>query len=382
MNTALVLGLLLFGGIAFTAQALPLSLSESAGKRLYHEGVSANGDPVMVRVGAAGMLLPASRLPCASCHGEDGLGRPEGEVRPPDLRWSRLASSQGQQHINGRSYPAYSETTLARAVQEGRDPGNNQLDPTMPRFVLSMIDQRNLTAYLKHLAADSDPGLAPDSLHLGTLLPGSGPLGEEGITVAAVLNGCVARINEAGGIHGRQLRLTILDPGADRASAEKALDRLIDEEQVFALIAPLAPALDGSFAVRLERAGIPLIGPLSLQGTPYTSPQIFEPLPGLREQLIALADYARASLRVLQGPTLIAYPDEPGQRLAAQDLSKYLQGHAWQRSACKPTTRPGMIFPWGRARYFTWAAAAASVAWPSACKRRDRCPTCSQPRTR
>jgi hypothetical protein len=34
---------------------------------------------------------------------------------------------------------------------------------------------------------------------------------------------------------------------------------------------------------------------------------------------------------VLQGPTLIAYPDESGQRLAAQELSRYLQGHAWQK---------------------------------------------------
>jgi ABC-type branched-subunit amino acid transport system substrate-binding protein len=331
MNTALVLGLLLFGGITLTAQALPLSLSESAGKRLYREGVSASGEPIMARVGATDMVLPATSLPCASCHGEDGLGRPEGGVRPPDLRWSRLAGSHGQQHINGRSYPAYSDSTLARAVQEGRDPGNNRLDPAMPRFMLSMNDQRNLTAYLKRLTEDRDPGLMPDILHLGTLLPGSGPLSDEGVTVAAVLNGCVARINEAGGIHGRQLRLTILDPGDDRASAEKALDRLIDEEQVFALIAPLAPALDVNFAVRLEQAGIPLIGPLSLQGTPHTSPQIFEPLPGLREQLIALADYAGASLRVLQGPTLIAYPEESGQRLAAQELSQYLQGHAWQK---------------------------------------------------
>jgi ABC-type branched-subunit amino acid transport system substrate-binding protein len=240
MNTALVLGLLLFGSIALTVQALPLSLSESAGKRLYQEGVSASGEP----------------------------------------------------------------------------------------------------------------GLAPDSLHLGTLLPGSGPLGEEGITVAAVLNGCVARINEAGGIHGRQLRLTILDPGADRASAEKALDRLIDEEQVFALIAPMAPALDVSFAVRLEQAGIPLIGPMSLQGTPHTSRQIFEPLPGLREQLIALADYARSSLRVLQGPTLIAYPDEPGQRLAAHELGKYLQGHAWQKVSLQAYDPTGDDFPLGSRSVF------------------------------
>jgi ABC-type branched-subunit amino acid transport system substrate-binding protein len=329
MKSALILGLLML--VSLTTQALALSPSESAGKRLYREGISASGEPIMARIGAAGMLLPATSLPCANCHGADGLGRPEGGVRPPDLSWSRLSSSYGQQQINGRTYPPYTDGTLARAVQEGRDPGNNRLDPAMPRFVLSMNDQRNLTAYLKRLADDRDPGLSPDSLHLGTLLPGSGPLSEEGATVAAVLKGSVARINEAGGIHGRQLRLTILDPGPDRASAEQALNQLIEQEQVFALIAPMVPALDTELALRLDQAGVPLIGPLSLQGAAQASRQIFEPLPGLREQMIALANYAAASLRVLQGPTLIAYPDEPGQRLAAENLAQYLQANAWQK---------------------------------------------------
>ncbi|KJZ63952.1 cytochrome c/ABC transporter substrate-binding protein [Pseudomonas fluorescens] len=331
MRTSLALGLLLLGGLHFAADALLLNPDESAGKRLYREGVSASGEPIMARVGAANIVLPATSLPCANCHGADGLGRPEGGVRPPDLSWSRLTSTYGQQQINGRAYPAYTEGTLARAIQEGRDPGNNRLDPAMPRFVLSMNDQRNLTAYLKRVTEDRDPGLTPDSLHLGTLLPSQGPLSEEGATVAAVLKGSVARINEAGGIHGRQLRLTIVDPGPDRASAEQALDQLIEQEQVFALIAPLAPALDSDLAARLERAGVPLIGPLSLLGTAQASRQIFEPLPGLREQLIALADYATANLRVLQGPTLIIYPDEPSQRLAAQSLSQYLQDHDWQK---------------------------------------------------
>ncbi|MHC8334472.1 cytochrome c/ABC transporter substrate-binding protein [Pseudomonas sp. LB3P25] len=335
MKTSLILGLLLLGGIPFAANALPLNPSESAGKRLYREGVSGSGEPIMARVGAASILLPATSLPCANCHGADGLGRPEGGVRPPDLSWSRLTSNYGQQQINGRAHPAYTESTLAWAIQEGRDPGNNRLDPAMPRFVLSMNDQRNLTAYLKRLAEDRDPGLTPDSLHLGTLLPSQGPLSEEGATVAAVLQGSVARINEAGGIHGRQLRLTIVDPGPDRASAEQALDQLIEQEQVFALIAPLVPALDSDLAARLERAGIPLIGPLSLLGTAQVSRQIFEPLPGLREQLIALANYATDNLRVLQGPTLITYPDEPGQRLAALSLGQYLQDHAWQQVSLK-----------------------------------------------
>lgn len=331
MKTSLILGLLLLGGISFAAHGLSLSPSESAGKRLYREGVSGSGEPIMARVGAADMLLPAISLPCANCHGADGQGRPEGGVRPPSLSWSRLTSSHGQQQINGRDYPAYTEGLLARAIQEGRDPGNNRLDPAMPRFVLSMNDQRNLTAYLKRLADDRDPGLTAGTLHLGTLLPSQGPLSEEGATVAAVLEGCVASINQTGGIHGRQLYLTIVDPGPDRASAEQALDRLIEQEQVFALIAPLVPALDSDLAARLDRAGIPLIGPQSLLGTTQVSRQIFEPLPGLREQLIALADYATNSLRVLQGPTLITYPDEPGQQLAAQNLNQYLQDHAWQK---------------------------------------------------
>jgi ABC-type branched-subunit amino acid transport system substrate-binding protein len=282
------------------------------------------------------MLLPASSLPCANCHGSDGLGRPEGGVRPPDLTWSRLTSTYGQQHINGRAYPAYTEGTLARAIHEGRDPGNNRLDPAMPRFVLSMNDQRNLTAYLRRLADERDPGLGPDSLHLGTLLPSTGAVERGGRHGGGVLRGSVARINETGGIHGRQLRLTILDPGPDRASAEQALDQLIDQEQVFALIAPLVPALDSELAPRLEQAGVPLIGPLSLLGTAQLSRQIFEPLPGLREQMIALANYAAASLRVLQGPTLIAYPDEPGQRLAAEKLAQYLQDNAWQKVRLQP----------------------------------------------
>jgi ABC-type branched-subunit amino acid transport system substrate-binding protein len=327
MNIAL---LIVLASLSLSSSALPLNPSESAGKRLYREGLSGSGEPVMARVGAADIVLPASSLPCANCHGADGQGRAEGGVRPPDLNWSRLSSRYGQQQINGRDYPAYTEGTLARAIQEGRDPGNNQLDPAMPRFVLSMKDQRDLSAYLKRLGEDRDPGLSPDSLHLGTLLPSQGPLSEEGATVAAVLQGSVARINEAGGIHGRTLRLTILDPGPDRASAEQALDRLIEQEQVFALIAPLVPALDAELAARLERAGVPLIGPQSLLGTAQASRQIFEPLPGLREQLIALADYATDSLRVLPGPTLIVYPQDPGQRLAAQSLGQYLQAHNWQ----------------------------------------------------
>lgn len=69
------LTLVLILGVSHAAQALDLTAAELAGKRLYREGLSSSDAQVSARVGAADMLVPASVVPCGSCHGADGLGR-------------------------------------------------------------------------------------------------------------------------------------------------------------------------------------------------------------------------------------------------------------------------------------------------------------------
>ncbi|MFJ1337412.1 ABC transporter substrate-binding protein [Pseudomonas caricapapayae] len=333
MNTALRTGTLLLMLIASNlAQALQLSPAELAGKRLYREGLSSSDAQVSARVGSADMLVPASVVPCGSCHGTDGLGRAEGGVRPPVLSWQRLAAGQGLRNVNGRSYPAYTESSLARAIQEGRDPAGNRLDPAMPRFVLSMADQRNLNAYLKRLADDRDPGLEEQTLRLGTLLPGEGALAASARVVAAVLEDRIGQLNQQGGIHGRRLQLINVDPGPDAASAERALTQLLEQEQVFALISPLAPALDPILASRLEQARVPLIGAAPVLSS---SVQIFDPLPGLDDQLLSLADYAQGNLALQQGGTRIVYAD-PDQAGLAQHLEQQLQRRGWTEVKAQP----------------------------------------------
>jgi ABC-type branched-subunit amino acid transport system substrate-binding protein len=310
------------------ANGLELTASEAAGKRLYREGLSAQAVEISARVGASDMLIPAQAVPCANCHGADGRGRPEGGVRPPDITWRRLTTPHGQS-ANGREHPAYTAAAFARAVAEGRDPAGNKLDPAMPRFVLTLLDQANLTAYLKRLEDDRDPGLQPQRLRLGTLLPRQGPLAELGITVASVLSASIEQINQAGGIHGRTLELVGLDPGADKESARAALHRLIDIEQVFALIAPLAPALDDEMPALLEQAQVPLVGSLSLFGASAGSGQIFEPLPGLREQVLALARYAAGTLQLQTDKTVIVHPGDGAQAALAANVAASLRGQGW-----------------------------------------------------
>ncbi|MFJ3468445.1 ABC transporter substrate-binding protein [Pseudomonas sp. NPDC090201] len=328
MKTSLALFSLLWC-LTGTAHALELSPSEAAGKRLYREGVSASGAEVSARIGLSGTPIPAATVPCAGCHGSDGRGRPEGGVRPPDITWRRLSAPYAQQVRAGRSRPPYSESGFSHAIIEGIDPAGQGLDPAMPRFVMSSQDQSNLLAYLKRLEDDADPGVQPKALRLGTLLPSEGALAPLGDTVAAVLVGALTAINDAGGIHGRRLELEIVDPGPDAASAELALKRLSGEKGVFALISPLAPALDSRLAGLLEQAHLPLVGSVSLLGLQQDSPMIFEPLPGMSGQLQALADYAASHLNLTRQKVMVVYEDSPLERTQAEGLKQHLNEQGW-----------------------------------------------------
>ncbi|TBW09025.1 c-type cytochrome [Azotobacter chroococcum] len=305
-------------GWAGLVGALELTPEEAAGRRLYREGLGAGDTPVEARVGPAGTAMPASVLPCAGCHGSDGRGRPEGAVRPPEITWRRLATAR----------PAYDAAGLARALGEGLDPAGERLDPAMPRFVMSWRDLANLGAYLKRLEEDRDPGLHETRLRLGTLLPSAGPLAAAGKIVGALLQAALDELNQAGGIHGRRLELVIADPGPDRASAEAALAGLLDGGEVFALLAPLAPALEARYGTLLAPRGVPLVGPLPGPDG-EEGPLVFAPLAGLREQLFALAGFAAGESPPGESPALIAYPPEAARQ--AEALAARLRAHGWKR---------------------------------------------------
>jgi len=307
-------------GWAGPATALELSAGEAAGRRLYREGIGAGEAPVEALVGVAGTPMPASVVPCASCHGRDGRGRPEGGVRPPDITWRRLSTAP----------PAYDEKRLARVLVEGRDAAGERLAPAMPRFVMAQRDQANLIAYLKRLEDDLDPGLHEDVLRLGTLQPSSGPLAEAGKAVLGLLRAQIDAFNRNGGIHGRRLELVVADPGPDRASAQAALAGLLERRDVFALLAPLAPALEDHYGELLAPFAVPLVGPLPGPGG-EGSRLLFAPLPGLREQLFALAEFAAGETPPAESPALIVYPREPDRQALAEALAARLRARGWER---------------------------------------------------
>jgi ABC-type branched-subunit amino acid transport system substrate-binding protein len=274
----------------------------------------------------AGTSLPASAVACATCHGPDGRGRPEGGLAPPPVGWAELARPGGHVHEAGRRHPPFDARSLARAVTEGLDPAGNPLDPAMPRFSLSREEAEALAAYLHVVDRETDPGVADRTLRVATVLPTAGRAAALGEVMRRILDASFAELNAAGGVHGRRLVLAVAGYDSDAGGAAEALADLVAREPPFALVSGFAPGAEDALAALAERERIPLVAPFvlatpaSAEGGRYT----FYALAGIREQAVALARFAAREGPVGAAATVL-HPRAGAAATAAADAGAALR---------------------------------------------------------
>ena len=294
--------------------ALALDEAQARGKQIYLQGSSAGGGQIDAIVGDEGVTLPASVVPCASCHGPDGLGRPEGGVLPPDIRWSQLTKVYGHVHEDGRRHPAFDEASLARALRSGLDPADNRMDRAMPLYSMSEQDMGDLIAYLRFLESDLDPGIDDHRIQVGSLLPLRGPRGRLGQAMAQVLHAHFQDVNARGGIYGRRLELLTVPYGESAATTLDTLRAAFRQEGIFALVGAYTVGLDAEILDLLRVEGVPLVGPFTLDpGDQLANAAAFYLYPGFDEQARALAEQALEDADGGPAPVLIAGPE--GERI-------------------------------------------------------------------
>ncbi|MGK3987142.1 ABC transporter substrate-binding protein [Sorangium sp. So ce136] len=150
------------GGALCVAPAACAELSPAAlrGRRIFHHGALASGEPVEGRLAEGGAALRGKAAACAGCHGRSGDGTAEGGVAAPPLTPEQLFSAD-------RPDGPYTAETLATAVREGRTPAARELHLVMPRYRLDGAQLADLVAYLRCVGRDADPGVSPDALRLG-----------------------------------------------------------------------------------------------------------------------------------------------------------------------------------------------------------------------
>jgi ABC-type branched-subunit amino acid transport system substrate-binding protein len=304
--------------------------------------------------------LPASVLPCSSCHGEDGRGNPEGGVNPSDLTWQALTRPYGVRHESGREHPPYDERLLKRAIGLGVDPAGTELHVSMPRYRMTIEDMEALIAYMRQLGSDRDPGVEEEALTLGTLLPPEGRVPGLGGAIEGVLGAWAADLNERGGLYGRKVEIRALELPDYEPARPPAVSRFLEEERVFSLVGAFLAGSEGDLPSMLAEARVPLVGPFTLRPelTEPVNPYVFYLLPGLSEQGRALVRFAAERLRAAAPfgealPTATILRPEGSEEMTALSAAMMEAGEdaGWPRLE-ERTYTAGAIDPLGLSSLF------------------------------
>lgn len=176
------------------------------GEQFYRSGAVPPGDSSSLRLAGSAQLLPTTTLPCQACHGAHGEGGNEAGLTAPDLRPASLDRPRTQ---GLRPRPAYSRSLLVRAITQGIDSAGAPLDPTMPRYVLTLQTANHLLAWLQIMDRSSDPGIEADAVVLAWHGPDPTP-----------------SLVETRGFYGRRLRW--LDAGHSPERAFLSIDTSTD----------------------------------------------------------------------------------------------------------------------------------------------------------
>jgi ABC-type branched-subunit amino acid transport system substrate-binding protein len=333
MTTKLTFVLLLSIASAVFYQSAPISRGEltpqeKRGKAFYLRGESASGQEITALMGE--IDVPASTLTCAGCHGLRGEGKTEGGVTAGPLTWSHLTKPYGHTDEGGRKHQAFSETSFVRMLTAGLDPAGNKLAVAMPSYRMSQEDMANLIAYLKRIETDTDPGVNDTTIVLGTVLPEKTALSGLAQSMGDVLQAYFAEINSRGGIYNRKIELRVMH--GDSKSTVSNMKRLIDEEQVFAIVSGLSAGAEDGVAALTQEKEIPFIGPSTLmpqRGAPVNR-YVFYLLPGLKEQARALANFAARKTETANSRVAIVSPDVEFNRAIAASVEEQTKKAGWK----------------------------------------------------
>ena len=116
--------------------------------------------------------------------------------------------------------------------------------------------------------AAAEPGITDNSITLGMTSPFSGTNGVYGTDMRQVIQTYFDQVNKAGGVNGRKINLVALDDGYETDRAVANTKSLIEEKNVFALLAsygssPTTEAMNKVFGP----AKVPLVGTISGAGS-------------------------------------------------------------------------------------------------------------------
>ena len=108
-----------------------------------------------------------------------------------------------------------------------------------------------------------DPGVSDDHVLFGQSAAFTGPAQELGNALRLGIEAAFHEANQAGGVHGRELKLKALDDGYETDFAASNTQQLIENERVFALIGAVGTPTSRAASPLAQTAGVPFLAPFT-----------------------------------------------------------------------------------------------------------------------
>lgn len=146
--------------------------------------------------------------------------------------------------------------------------------------------------------AAENQGITKDEILLGSVLDLSGPVASIGVPVREGQDMAIQAVNDAGGIHGRKIRIIYSDSGYDPKKAIIATQKLLNDDHVFAFVGQLGAAIVHVTMPLIVNGGALLLFPNAPLEEVYepTKPLAFTAQPAYNVQARLAATYAYKTL--------------------------------------------------------------------------------------
>ncbi|HEY2993706.1 MAG TPA: ABC transporter substrate-binding protein [Methylomirabilota bacterium] len=195
-----------------------------------------------------------------------------------------------------------------------------------------------VVALLTAAAAAAEPGVTDTEIVLGCSNSFSGPLaftGEQATKFGVDLYFKV--INEAGGIHGRRVRTVYDDDGSRPQDAVANTRKLVEQDGLFAVIAPQGTPPVVATLAYLESNKVPLLFPF--QGSPIVRgrPWVFSGMTLYDRQSRMMIDYLVGRRKYKTFGVL--YQDDEYGKAFLTSFEKDLERHKLKITAAEPVKR-------------------------------------------
>ena len=111
--------------------------------------------------------------------------------------------------------------------------------------------------------AQAETGITANEVLVGMSNAQSGPASALGKNMKAGAQAYFAKVNAAGGVHGRKIRLVSYDDGYEPDRAVAMTEKLISEDKVFTLFGYVGTPTSSAVLPLVSKAGIPYVAPFT-----------------------------------------------------------------------------------------------------------------------